>query len=135
VGIGEASKITIIWIGTFFQMVLLLSEDVRRVPAAQIEAAETMGATRGEVLARILFRSALPNMVDTLRVTLGWAWTFLVVAELVAANSGIGYAILKAQRFLQTEKIFAGILLIGFLGLVMDQGFRFIHRRLFPWLY
>ena len=135
VGIGEASKITIIWIGTFFQMVLLLSEDVRRVPAAQIEAAETMGATRGEVLARILFRSALPNMVDTLRVTLGWAWTFLVVAELVAANSGIGYAILKAQRFLQTEKIFAGILLIGLLGLVMDQGFRFIHRRLFPWLY
>ena len=135
VGIDEASKITIIWIGTFFQMILMLSEDVRRVPMAQIEAGQTMGATGGEVLTRILFRSALPNMMDTLRITLGWAWTFLVVAELVAANTGVGYAILKAQRFLQTDKIFAGMLLIGVLGLVMDQSFRFLHRRMFPWLY
>jgi NitT/TauT family transport system permease protein len=102
---------------------------------AQIEAGQTMGATGGEVLTRILFRSALPNMMDTLRITLGWAWTFLVVAELVAANTGVGYAILKAQRFLQTDKIFAGMLLIGVLGLVMDQSFRFLHRRMFPWLY
>ena len=59
--------------------------------------------------------------MDTLRITMGWAWTYLVVAELVAANSGLGYAILKAQRFLQTDKIFAGIIIIGLIGLVTDQ--------------
>ena len=135
VGIDESSKIAIIFIGTFFQMVLMMAEDVRRVPMQQIEAAQTMGATRGEVLSLVVFQSAKPALLDTLRVTMGWAWTYLVVAELVAANSGLGYAILKAQRFLQTDKIFAGILLIGAIGLAMDQGFRWLHRRSFPWLY
>ena len=64
---------------------------------------------------------------------MGWAWTYLVVAELVAANSGLGYAILKAQRFLQTDKIFTGILLIGLVGLLTDQAFRWLHRRCFGW--
>ena len=135
VGIDESSKIAIIFIGTFFQMVLMMAEDVRRVPMQQIEAAQTMGATRGEIISLVVFQSAKPTLLDTLRVTMGWAWTYLVVAELVAANSGLGYAILKAQRFLQTDKIFAGILLIGAIGLAMDQGFRFLHRRSFPWLY
>lgn len=135
VGIGEGSKITLIWIGTFFQMVLMISEDVRRVPGAQIEAAQTLGAGNGEILELVILKSALPGIVDTLRVTLGWAWTYLVVAELVAANSGLGYVILKAQRFLQTDKIFVGILLIGVIGLLMDQAFRLLHRRAFPWLY
>jgi len=135
VGIGEGSKITIIWIGTFFQMVLMVSEDIRRVPMAQIEAAQTMGASAGELLELVVLKSAMPAIVDTLRVTLGWAWTYLVVAELVAANSGLGYAILKAQRFLQTDKIFVGILMIGVIGLAMDQIFRLLHRRAFPWLY
>jgi NitT/TauT family transport system permease protein len=66
---------------------------------------------------------------------MGWAWTYLVVAELVAANSGLGYAILKAQRFLQTDKIFAGIIIIGLIGLVLDQLFRWLHRMAFPWLH
>lgn len=135
VGIGEGAKISIIWIGTFFQMVLMISENVRHVPTAQIEAAQTMGASRAEIVSRVIFRSALPDIVDTLRVTLGWAWTYLVVAEMVAANSGLGYAILQAQRFLQTGKIFGGILLIGTIGLIMDQLFRFLHRRAFPWLH
>jgi NitT/TauT family transport system permease protein len=135
VGIEESSKISIIFIGTFFQMVLMMAEDVRRVPLAQIEAAQTMGATRGESLKLVIFQAAKPALLDTLRVTMGWAWTYLVVAELVAANSGLGYSILKAQRFLQTDKIFVGIILIGLIGLVMDQLFRLAHRRAFPWLY
>ncbi len=135
VGIGEGSKITIIWIGTFFQQVLLIAEDVRRVPQAQIEAAQTMGASGGEILQRVLFKSALPAIVDTLRITLGWAWTYLVVAELVASNSGLGFAILQAQRFLQTGKILVGILMIGAIGLATDQVMRLIHRLAFPWLH
>ena len=79
--------------------------------------------------------SAKPALLDTMRITMGWAWTYLVVAELVAANSGLGYAIVKAQRFLQTDKIFAGIILIGLIGLLIDQAFRLAHRRAFRWLY
>ncbi len=135
VGIDEGAKIAIIFLGTFFQMVLMVAEDVRRVPMAQIEAAQTMGATRMEVLQKVIVPSAKPALLDTLRVTMGCAWTFLVVAELVAANSGLGFSILKAQRFLQTDKIFAGILLIGLIGLAIDQAFRYAHKRIFPWLH
>lgn len=135
VGIDEGSKIAIIWIGTFFQMVLMVAEDIRRVPMAQIEAAQTMGAGSEEIVAMVILQSAKPALLDTMRITMGWAWTYLVVAEMVAANSGLGYAILKAQRFLQTDKIFAGIILIGLIGLIMDQLFRLAHRKSFPWLY
>jgi NitT/TauT family transport system permease protein len=134
IGIDEQSKVAIIFIGTFFQMVLMVAEDVRRVPLAQIEAAQTMGATRSEIIEKVILASAKPALLDTLRITMGWAWTYLVVAELVAANSGLGYAIVKAQRFLQTDKIFAGILLIGAIGLAIDQAFRLVHRLAFPWL-
>lgn len=135
IGIGEGAKVAIIFIGTFFQMVLMMAEDVRRVPMTQIEAAQTMGATRAEILEQVIIPSARPALLDTLRITMGWAWTYLVVAELVAANSGLGYAIIKAQRFLQTDEIFAGIILIGLIGLAMDQTFRLAHRLAFPWLY
>lgn len=134
-GIGESAKISIIFIGTFFQMVLMVAENVRLVPRAQIEAAQTMGADRGEIVKLVLLQSAKPAILDTLRITMGWAWTYLVVAELVAANSGLGYAILKAQRYLKTDTIFAGIVLIGVIGLLMDQAFRWLHRRAFPWLH
>jgi len=134
-GIDESAKIAIIWIGTFFQMVLMVAENVRLVPLAQVEAAQTMGATRGEIVKLVLLQSAKPAILDTLRITMGWAWTYLVVAELVAANSGLGYSILKAQRYLKTDTIFAGIVLIGLIGLLMDQGFRWLHRRAFPYLH
>ena len=134
VGIDEGSKILIIFIGTFFQLVLMVAEDVRRVPMAQIEAAQTMGASRSEVVKLVVLPSARPALLDTLRITCGWAWTYLVVAELVAANSGLGYAILKAQRYMHTDKIFAGIILIGIIGLLTDQAFRWLGRAAFPWL-
>lgn len=133
VGIGESSKILIIFIGTFFQMTLMAAEDVRRVPMAQIEAAQTMGANRREIIRLVVLPSARPALLDTLRITCGWAWTYLVVAELVASNSGLGYAILRAQRYMHTDKIFAGILLIGLIGLLTDQAFRWIGRRAFHW--
>jgi NitT/TauT family transport system permease protein len=135
IGIDEGAKVAIIFIGTFFQMVLMVAEDVRRVPMAQIEVAQTLGASRLEVIEQVIIPSAKPALLDTLRITMGWAWTYLVVAELVAANSGLGYAIVKAQRFLQTDKIFAGILLIGAIGLIMDQAFRLIHRLAFPYVH
>jgi NitT/TauT family transport system permease protein len=133
VGIDESAKVSVIFVGTFFQMVLMLAEDIARVPNAPIEAARTMGATSGEVVQYVLIPAARPAMLDTLRSTMGLAWTYLVVAELVAANSGLGFSILKAQRFLQTDKIFGGILLIGLVGLLTDQAFRWLHRHSFRW--
>lgn len=135
VGIDESAKVSVIFVGTFFQMVLMLAEDIARVPDAPIEAARTMGATNGEIVKYVLIPAARPAMLDTLRQMMGLAWTYLVVAELVAANSGLGFSILKAQRFLQTDKIFAGILLIGLVGLLTDQAFRWLHRRCFGWHY
>ena len=133
-GVGELSKVAIIFMGTFFQMVLMFGDDVRRVPLQQIEAAQTMGGTRWEILRKVIFPSAAPALLTTCRITLGWAWTYLVVAEIVAANSGLGYAVLKAQRFLQTDKIFAGLIVIGLLGLIQDQLLRALHHALFPYL-
>jgi NitT/TauT family transport system permease protein len=133
-GIGEGSKVAVIFMGTFFQMVLMFADDVRKVPMPQIEVAQTMGATRREIIYRVILPSAAPSLLTTGRITLGWAWTYLVVAEMVAANSGVGYAILKAQRFLQTDKIFAGIIAIGLIGLFQDQLLRGLHRVLFPYL-
>jgi NitT/TauT family transport system permease protein len=133
VGIDESAKVAVIWIGVFFQMLLLVAADVTRVPDAPIDAARTMGATNEEIIKYVLIPAARPAVLTTLRGAMCLAWTYLVVAELVAANSGLGYAILKAQRFLQTDKIFAGILLIGLVGLLTDQAFRWLHKRCFPW--
>jgi NitT/TauT family transport system permease protein len=133
VGIDESAKVAVIFVGTFCQMALLIAGDIARVPNAPIEAAKTMGATNGEVIQHVLIPAAWPAMFDTLRAMMGLAWTYLVVAELVAASSGLGFSILKAQRFLQTDRIFAGILLIGLVGLLTDQAFRCLHRRAFPW--
>jgi NitT/TauT family transport system permease protein len=133
VGIDESAKVAVIWVGVFFQMLLLVAADVARVPDAPIEAARTMGATNEEIIKYVLVPAARPAILTTLRGAMSLAWTYLVVAELVAANSGLGYAILKAQRFLQTDKIFAGILLIGLVGLLTDQAFRWLHKRCFPW--
>lgn len=133
-GVGELSKVSIIFLGTFFQMVLMFADDVRKAPMQQIEAAQTMGGTRREILYKVIFPSAAPALLTTCRITLGWAWTYLVVAEIVASNSGLGYAVLKAQRFLQTDKIFAGLIVIGFLGLIQDQLLRALHYLLFPYL-
>ena len=133
VGIDESAKVAVIWVGVFFQMLLLVAGDVARVPDAPIEAARTMGATNEEIIKYVLIPAARPAILTTLRGAMSLAWTYLVVAELVAANSGPGYAILKAQRFLLTDKIFAGILLIGLVGLFTDQAFRWLHKRCFPW--
>lgn len=133
VGIEESAKVAVIWVGVFFQMLLLVAADVASVPDAPIEAARTMGATNEEIIKYVLIPAARPAILTTLRGAMCLAWTYLVVAELVAANSGLGYAILKAQRFLQTDKIFAGILLIGLVGLLTDQAFRWLHKRCFPW--
>jgi NitT/TauT family transport system permease protein len=133
-GIGEASKIALLWIGTFFQLVLLVADDARRVPNEFIETGRTLGAGDWALMKDVLFRAMLPNMVDSLRITLGWCWTYLLIAEIVASNSGIGYELWTARRYGKTPEVFAGILTIGIIGLVSDQLIRVAHRRGFRYL-
>jgi NitT/TauT family transport system permease protein len=133
-GIGEGSKVALLWIGTFFQLVLLIADDARRVPQEFIETGRTLGATDWALMKDVLFRAMLPNMVDSLRITLGWCWTYLLIAEIVASNSGIGYELWTARRYGKTPEVFAGILTIGIIGLVSDQLIRAGHRRAFRYL-
>jgi len=134
VGVDDSQKFLILFIGTFFQEVLMVMDNVKRTAPELIEVSYTFGLSRKEVLSQVILHAALPGIWDTFRITLGWAWTYLVVAELVAANVGLGYRIMRAQRFLETETIILGILVIGVLGLVTDYAFKFGYRRLFPWL-
>jgi NitT/TauT family transport system permease protein len=133
-GIGENSKVALLWIGTFFQLVLLIADDARRVPKEFIETGRTLGAGDFALMKDVLLRAMLPNMVDSLRITLGWCWTYLLVAEIVASNSGIGYELWAARRYGKTPEVFSGILTIGLIGLVSDQVIRFLHRRAFRYL-
>ncbi|MCR1842673.1 ABC transporter permease [Murimonas intestini] len=134
VGIGESAKVTVIFIGTFFQLVLMVADDAMAVPDDLINAGYTLGADTKKAVFRIMIPAMLPRLMETLRMMIGWAWTYLVSAELVAANTGLGYTILKSQRFLKTDAIFGGILLIGLLGLITDRIFAFLNKKLFPWV-
>jgi NitT/TauT family transport system permease protein len=133
IGIGFEEKITVIFIGTFFQQIILVADVSGQVSRDLVNVSYTLGATRRQVVSQVLVPAALPGVMDVLRVTMGWAWTYLVVAELVASNSGLGYMILQAMRGLHPEVIFVGILVIGLLGLITDQLFNFLRRWLLPW--
>ena len=133
-GVGDNQKILILFIGTFFQEVLMIMDNVKSVPRELIEVSQTFGLSRFQILRDVILRYALPGIWDTFRITLGWAWTYLVVAELVAANVGLGYRIMKAQRFLQTESIILGIIVIGLMGLVTDMLFKLAYKRMFRWM-
>ena len=133
-GVGELSKIVLLWMGTFFQLVLLIADDAKRVPKEYIEVGFTVGAKPRQVLRDIILPSMLPSMVDNLRIVLGWCWTYLIVAEIVAADSGIGHVIWYMRRFVKTPEVLAGILVIGIIGLATDQAIRWLHRRVFTYL-
>ncbi len=133
IGIGTSEKVAVIFIGTFFQLVLLIADVAAHVPHEQIDVSYTLGASRAQVVWRVLLPATLPGVTDTLRITMGWAWTYLVVAELVSADRGLGYLILNSMRGLFTDRIFVGLAVIGGLGLGFDVTFKWLHRRLLPW--
>jgi NitT/TauT family transport system permease protein len=132
-GIEETSKVMLIYVGTFFPMVLMVADEIRRVPYDLLQAGYTLGGSRMEGVREILFPAALPGIFDALRLCNGWAWSWLIVAELVAANQGLGFRIVKYQRFLQTDKIFFYLVVLGLIGLALDLAFRTFNRLAFRW--
>ncbi|RYL96243.1 ABC transporter permease [Sporolactobacillus sp. THM7-7] len=132
-GTTDMQKFFIIFLGVFFQEVIMIADNCKTVKKSVVEVGLTLGLNRLEVIKDIVVRAAMPAIWDTLRTVWGWAWTYLVVAELVAATSGLGFRIMQAQRYLSTETIILGILTIGLLGLITDLIFGILARIFFPW--
>lgn len=133
IGIGIEQRVAVIIFGIFFQQLVMFADAARSVPRDLVNAAYTLGTSRSYTVFHIVLPATLPNIFDILRVTMGWAWTYLVVAELVAARSGLGYISLKAMRGFQVDVIFMAIAMIGILGLITDQLFRLARRFITPW--
>jgi NitT/TauT family transport system permease protein len=133
IGLGFEEKVAVIFIGTFFQLILMVADVAAHVPKDLIDSAYTLGMSRLRVVTHVLIPATLPGVMDNLRITVGWAWTYLIVAELVAAEKGLGIMILESQRGLRTDKIFVGLMTIGLLGFLSDIIFKWLHRIALPW--
>ena len=132
-GLGDEPKLTIIFIGTFFQAVLVIANTTRSVDFALIQAAQTLGANHRQLLLRVVVPAAVPALYRDMRILLGWAWTYLVVAELIGEKSGISAFLYQQQRYRHFENVYAGIVMIGMIGLITDQVLAFLGQYLFPW--
>jgi len=132
-GIGELQKLLVIFIGSFFQVVLMVAIAVGSVRRDLVEAALTLGARDRGILLRVLIPASAPEIAEILRLVLGWAWTYVIVAELIGSSAGIGHMIIDSQALLATGQIIFGIIVIGIIGLISDFLFKAANRRLFPW--
>ena len=133
IGIGIEQRIALITFGTFFSQLVMVASTIRAVPQDLLNASYTLGSSRRQVLWHVMLPAALPGILDTLRITIGWAWTYVVAAELIAASSGLGYMSMKAARGFQVDIIFLAIGMIGLLGLVTDLFFRLLGKRFAGW--
>jgi NitT/TauT family transport system permease protein len=132
-GIGELQKVLVIFIGSVFQIILMVAFNVGSARKDLVEAAYTLGAGPGGIVKRVLIPGAAPGIAETLRLVLGWAWTYVIVAELIGSSSGIGHMITDSQALLNTGQIIFGIIIIGLIGLVSDFLFKALNRKLFAW--
>jgi NitT/TauT family transport system permease protein len=132
-GLADAPKIAIIFIGTFFQMVLVVANTTRQLDPALLQAARTLGANTRQLMFHVVIPGVLPNLFRDMRILIGWAWTYLVVAELIGEKSGISAFIYQQQRYRHFDHVYASIAMIGIVGLTTDQLLAVVGRYLFPW--
>jgi NitT/TauT family transport system permease protein len=132
-GIFDGPKITIIVIGTFFQQVLIIANTTRKLDVALVEAALTLGTKNAKLLSRVVIPGILPDLYRDQRILLGWAWTYLIVAELIGTTSGITWFITLQARYQHFANMYAAIIIIGIIGVGTDMVLALAGRRLFPW--
>jgi taurine transport system permease protein len=132
-GIDEASKIILIYLACFAPLALSARAGVRSVSTEQIHAAYSMGATRRQVVRHVVVPAAMPEILTGMRIAIGFGWTTLVAAEMVAANAGLGQMVLNASNFLRTDIVVMGIIVIGVVAYAFDLLMRFIERAVVPW--
>ena len=132
-GIYQAPKIAIIFIGTFFQQVLVIANTTRKLDPALLEAAQTLGANNRSLLFKVVVPGIVTDLFKDMRILLGWAWTYLIVAELIGTSSGITWFITQQARYKNFDNVFAAIMMIGIIGLTTDLLLAWLGRRVFPW--
>jgi NitT/TauT family transport system permease protein len=132
-GIFDGPKIAIIVIGTLFQQVLIIANTTRKLEITILEAARTLGTKRLKLLTRVVVPGILPDLYRDQRILLGWAWTYLIVAELIGTNSGITWFITQQARYQHFDEVYAAIAMIGVVGFGTDLVLARLSRRLFPW--
>jgi len=132
-GIYDGPKITIIVIGTFFQQVLIIANTTRKLDVALVEAALTLGTKKLKLLTRVVIPGILPDLYRDQRILLGWAWTYLIVAELIGTSTGITWFFTQQARYQHFANVYAAITMIGIIGLGTDIVLALIGKRLFPW--
>jgi NitT/TauT family transport system permease protein len=132
-GIYDGPKIAIIVIGTFFQQVLIIANTTRKLDPALLEAALTLGTRSRQLLTRVVVPAILPDLYRDQRILLGWAWTYLIVAELIGTTSGITWFITQQARYQHFPNVYAAIAMIGIIGLGTDMLLALLGRHLFPW--
>ncbi len=132
-GLGEPSKIAIVALGVVLYNIIMVADAVKFIPDEMINVAYTLGASRWDVLWKTIVPATFPSILDTLRVNISGAWNFVMIAELLAAQSGLGYKILQSQRFLQTDKVLFCIITIGIIGLIIDYSLRWLSYFFTPW--
>jgi NitT/TauT family transport system permease protein len=132
-GIYDGPKIAIIFIGTFFQQVLVVANTTRKLDPSLLEAAQTLGASRRQLLFKVVVPGIVVDLYTDMRILLGWAWTYLIVAELIGTMSGISYFISQQARYRNYQNVFAAIFILGFIGLGCDVILAQLGDKLFPW--
>lgn len=132
-GVGELERIAVVFIGVFFQLIFMIADAIRSVPREYVEVAYTLGATDRRVIADVMLPYSWPMIVDSLRISIGWAWGWVMLAELVGAREGIGHVLVKSQRFLLTDNIFFCLIVVGGLGIATDWLFRLYSRLRLRW--
>lgn len=132
-GIGEESKIILLFLATVFIMTIAARSGVSGVKITKVHAAYTLGATKGQILRHVIMPNALPEIFTGVRTAMGVCWATVVAAELVAANVGVGFMIMSASKFMSTDLVVLGIIIIGLIGFGIEIGMRKLEDRLIPW--
>ncbi len=132
-GLGELPKVLLIFLGTVFFNTLMIMDAVKFVPQELIESTYTLGGSRRQILGSVILPYIAPNVIDAFRINMASAWNLVIVAELIAANEGLGKRISLAQRFLRTDEIFACLIVIGLIGIAIDLGFRWLMKVSCRW--
>ncbi len=132
-GVGEMGKVFLIFLGVAPYLTLLIADTIHAVRKELVEAALTLGATKSDLVFKVILPYSMPAIWDSFRIMFGAAWTFVIIAEIVGSSSGLGHLMIESQRFLRTDNIFAGIVVIGLLGILTDYLFKVGSKILFPW--